>query len=166
MKNIRKKKGYMLVETLIVSVTVTSILIYLYSQFTNVQTFYNEVYKYNNVNELYLTGTIKNLIISNEPNIYEKIDSNNFINICNSVNNCSTINVNSPALKEIISHYKVKNIILASANKSDVIKEQINSKSYSSQMKEFSKLIADQKKDYRIIVEFDDSGIATVLFDK
>lgn len=159
-----KKKGYMLVETLIVSVTVTSILIYLYSQFTNVQTFYSEVYKYNNVNELYLTGTIKDLIVSNQPSIFTTVDSANVKNIC-SVNNCSTVSVTSPALRKLIDHYEVKNIILAKADKSAAIKSHISSNSYSKLMKDFSEVVVDQKEKYRIIVEYGDSQIATVLFD-
>ncbi len=158
------KKGYMLVETLIVSVTVTSILIYLYAQFINVQTFYNEVYKYNNINELYLTGTIKNLIISSQPDIFMSINNNNPMNICSSINDCSSLKVDSVALKKIVSHYKVKNIILAQANKSEEIKSHINSENYSRLMKDFSKAIADQKNGYRIIVEYGDNQVATVLF--
>lgn len=159
-----KKKGYMLVETLIVSVTITSILIYLYAQFTNVQTFYNEVNKFNNVNELYLTGTVKDLIIYNNEDILKKVDSGNVINVCN-LNNCNvTPDINSVALYDLISHYGIKNIIIAKANKSNEIKNYINGKNFSPLMKSFSNAIADQDSKYRIIVEYNDEQIATVLF--
>ena len=62
MKN--NNKGFMLLETLIVSCIVLGVLIYMYSQFRNININYQRIFKYNTVSSLYKTNEIKKFIES------------------------------------------------------------------------------------------------------
>ena len=67
-------KGFMLVETLIVTTFVAGVLIFLYIQFSTLNNSYNNYFDYNSTEKLYALEDIKNYIqndsnISNIPNL-------------------------------------------------------------------------------------------------
>lgn len=64
-------KGFMLIEVLVVSVFIATVLVVLFVQFKKINKSYNVSFNYNTVEDLYLLDNIKKLIINN-PN------SNNF----------------------------------------------------------------------------------------
>ena len=59
-----KKNGFALVETLIVSTVVASILIYMFVQFNNLQNRYSESFRYNDVDDLYKLDSLKSYLNS------------------------------------------------------------------------------------------------------
>lgn len=67
----KNNKGFMLVEILVVSVFVSSVLIVLFVQFKKINNNYNTSFNYNTVEGLYLINSVKNRIITNT-------DTNNF----------------------------------------------------------------------------------------
>ena len=56
-------KGFVLVETLIVTTFVAGVLVYLFIQFSNLSQNYEESYKYNTVENLYSLRNIRNFIV-------------------------------------------------------------------------------------------------------
>ena len=82
----KSSKGFMLVETLIVTIFVSSILIFLLIQFTNLSNNYDKTYDYNKVEDI---NSLKNIIyyIENDQNAFSYIQStvtyNNYLNITN-----------------------------------------------------------------------------------
>ena len=59
----KNKMGFMLVETLIVSTLVSTILVVLFVQFNNIVKNFSKDFHYNNVSELYATQNIKKFIM-------------------------------------------------------------------------------------------------------
>ena len=62
----KNEKGFMLVETLVVSTLVSTVLIFLYLQFTNIVTNFNRSFKYNSVNNMYAAFDIKEQILNDQ----------------------------------------------------------------------------------------------------
>ena len=52
-------KGFMLVETLLVSLTIAGILVYMYSQFSTINSSYQRLYSYNNADNVYQVGAFR-----------------------------------------------------------------------------------------------------------
>ena len=68
MKKINNK-GFMLVEVLVVSVFISSILIVMFVQFKKINNSYNVSFNYNTVDSLYLLNNVKKRLITNSTNI-------------------------------------------------------------------------------------------------
>lgn len=85
----KNNKGFMLVEILIVSVFISSVLIVLFVQFRKINNSYNTSFKYNTVEGMYLLNSVKNRIITNSNdnnfNNFEAMlnDNNKYIDIYN-----------------------------------------------------------------------------------
>ncbi len=68
-------KGFLLMETLLVSLTIAGILLYMYVQYSRITDSYHRLSNYNSVEKLYRTGNLKRLlIIENEENFYDEVD--------------------------------------------------------------------------------------------
>ena len=59
-------KGFVLVETLIVTTFVAGVLIYLFIQFSNLSQNYEDSYKYNTVENLYSLRNIRDFILKDK----------------------------------------------------------------------------------------------------
>lgn len=183
------KFGFMLVETLAVSTLISVILIGLYLQFNNVISNFHQTFKYNNVDRLYATNTIKQWIkFDNEGNFYsaikKKLESTKFIKII--VNDCNISNIEDGYLgqkyklyacnnfKNLTDYYEVKDIIITTENISltDDDYKALNTTefteiNFSSSLKNFMKKIkkSETNNKYRIIVEFQNNEFATLKME-
>lgn len=157
----KNNRGFMLIETLLVTITISSILIYLYTQFSNINNSYNKTYKYNVVEDLYAVDDMRLYVSSNyKQAILNQIASSGYsdISACSidQLSNISFCNL----LKENMS---IKTIIITNANLSNFAIIVQNSE-YSETIKDFTKKVSyKDESGYRIIVEFNDSSIATLL---
>lgn len=61
----KNSKGFVLLETLVVSVFILSTLLFLYIQANNINRSYNESFSYNTVQEVYLLKSFKEYLLSN-----------------------------------------------------------------------------------------------------
>lgn len=70
-------KGFLLVETLLVSLTIASILVYMYVQYSKITDSYKRLNHYNTVESLYRTDVIKQIIEMNATaEFYSSLGSN------------------------------------------------------------------------------------------
>ena len=60
-----RKRGFILAETLVIATVVMASLVFIYIQFNSVNNGFNRTFKYNSVNNLYLTNEVKKFIINN-----------------------------------------------------------------------------------------------------
>ena len=82
----RDNKGFMLAETLIVTVFVAGVLIFLYIQFSNLSNSYDQSFQYNTVEGLYALEDVKKYIETDssiKKYINSNIDSLGYIDITN-----------------------------------------------------------------------------------
>lgn len=76
--------GFVLIETLLVTIFVAGVLVFLFIQFSNLSQQYEKSYKYNTVDSLYALDDIRNYILSDTEimnYIENNIDSTDYIDL-------------------------------------------------------------------------------------
>lgn len=182
----KKEKGFMLVETLVVSTLVSTILVILYVQFNTIVKNFNKDFHYNSVNNLYATQNIKKFILNDDNgNFYTNLknllnqsianDSNYYLTI---VTDCSGNGTNSyqtnncSAFTALTEFYQVKNILFTMdyIDLKDSDYDELsnpNLESFIKSIKNVSSANVDEDNkvvlyDYRIIIEFNNYEYATL----
>lgn len=152
----KNKKGFVLAETIVISVVVITALIIIYTQFVSVNNSYYRSFNYNNVNNLYLVNQVKTFINnSNGSSIYSIIDDENlYIDITE----CDDF-IEYMYCENLIDTINAKRVIISKNDTTDLI-SNIESYDFSEIMKNYIKNSKSNEEGYRIIVEFNDSTIA------
>ena len=159
----KNSKAFALVETLIVSTIIASILIYMFVQFNKLDENYNESFRYNDVDDLYKLDSIKEYINS--------LDNESIINIGSKINNVDMIvmNKNDDTYTNIeyldnqidlLANLDIKTLILTKADINNV-----DTSNLSKTLKNMIKKIDNKSDNYRIIAEFNNGECATITFD-
>lgn len=162
-------KGFMLVETLLVSLTISGILVYMYAQFSTINNTYQKLYSFNTANSLYRTAALREFMMnytSKNGSLYsglkaktincssmplaEKYNTTQYRNYCNS----------------IVAAMDTKQIILTVDKfNEDTVIEQVSDSEEKAKLRKFLNTVkrySTEKK--RLIVIFNDGTMATVLF--
>ena len=159
----KKSRGFALLETLIVSTIIASIMIYMFVQFNSLQNKYNESLRYNDVDDLYKLDSIKSYIISlsNEfkQGLISKIESDSLVIIAKGDTTYTNLEYIDNQ-EEMLKNLNIKNFIIT---KSDV--SNISMDGLSKNIKNMIKKINNKSDNYRFIVEFDNENIATITFN-
>lgn len=152
----KNKRGFILVETLLVTMFVAGALIFVYIQFSKLNKSYDDSYKYNTVEGLYALEDIKNYIL-NDPMATEYINSNietqKYIDIIDckiftDIDNCLNL----------IDLENIKNIFITtnSIPKNNILKYDEDFNSF------INKINSMGTESYRIVAQFNDLTYATV----
>ena len=159
----RKKNGFALVETLIVSTVVASILIYMFVQFNSLQNRYSESFRYNDVDDLYklysLKSYLNSLTSSSKEQIIDKINIDTFVKISKNDDIYQNIEYFDKQ-NNLLNNLDIKTLIITTADVNIVDKS-----SFSSNIKRMIKKIDNKGSNYRFIVEFNSNNCATITFD-
>ena len=175
MKKINNK-GFMLIEILIVSIFVSSILIVLFLQFKKINYSYDVSFKYNTVDGLYLLNNVKKRIITNPysddkvSNSYQYYKNNlavdDFVNIYRKSKDETICEVNtydcslfeSMNIKQLFIVGKdSKNNILADPKIDITFRDFINYMNF-----DVGSSVGLDFSDYFIVAEFNDNTYASV----
>lgn len=159
-----KKKnntGFALLETLVVTIFVSGVLIFLYIQFTKLDNMYKKSYTYNTVEGLYALEDIRDMLLLDNSTmnyIKENINSNIYIDL----KNCEIMS--SSEIKrfclQIMEFENIKDIFITTNKFS---KEKIIG--YDEEFKNFINLISSKgEQAYRLVASFNNSTYATVRF--
>ena len=168
MKN--NQKGFLLVETLIVTVFVVSTLIFLFVQFQRIETNYSRTFNYNTVDGLYRLSNIRDFI---EENAFDQARSNlnngvlPYIDLstCALVSNQnSELNAELDYCELLYTASSLKTLIMTDENTEDVITELRNMTNVTEEKKDFINYInyEDEFGKYRLIAEYNDGTFATI----
>lgn len=152
------KKGFVLLETLIATVFVSGILIFMFSQFSSLTNNYDETNRYNNVQEIYALNTISNYITS-DWTFYNNINIENdeYINI----SDCSKLS-NPDFCKKLLEYENIDTIL--------IVKNNFNSSKILDYDDDFLKFInkiqfkENTKEKYRLLAQFKNNMFATIRF--
>lgn len=163
-------KGFMLVETLLVSLTIAGILIYMYAQFSTINDTYQRLYSYNTTEGLYHADVIKQFMVlyteSNPNNLYNGLKAKN-------ITDCSFIaNPDKKYCESLVAEINAKFVILtnedfsAPANRNAIsnLFTGTNKKYDTSLNKFFKQIVNDKGDNYRLIIIYEDGSIATLLY--
>lgn len=158
-------KGFMLVETLLVSLTISGILIYMYAQFSTINNSYQRLYQYNTADSLYRAGALSRFLViyTNESwSLYRGLTAK--VISCDDIENTS----DESYCNAIYEAMNVDTAILTVDNFNDndvlsTIRDAETKVKLQKFLKTVTKDSSSSKK--RLIVLFNDETIATVLFN-
>ena len=154
----KKNRGFMLAETLLVTAFVAGLLVYLYIQFMNLSSSYDDAYDYNTVEDLYALSDIVDYIYSDE-RAYEYIKNNVINEKYIDITNC-TLFTDTSNCEKLFGYEKVTEVFITTnvVPKSDIT-------NYSTSFMKFIKKInSSGLEPYRIIASFENKTYATLRF--
>lgn len=164
----KEKNGFMLVETLIVSVFILATLIFLFVQFQKIESGYSKTYNYNTTDRLYATYNIREYILNNGFETIATILDNSIDNYVD-ISFCpSEYLLNTEYCNSLFSYLNVKTILFTKENTTDLISDFKNINEIGENFKSFIKYIKfdDEATKYRLIVEFKDETYASLKIFK
>lgn len=162
----KNSKGFMLIDTLIVSITVSAILIYLYFQFASVNDSYTKNFRYNTVPGLYAGADIKeNILYNGKSNIYTAVASNSFVDL----SSCpATYYNNTTYCQALYKALDVKKVLITKSDLNDIknlMKQTTNVNNYDETLRELISKSPDSAAGYQIIIEFNNGDAAIVFLE-
>lgn len=160
-------KGFMLLETLIVSTVILSTLVFLYIQFVNVKSSYEVSFRYNTIPGLYMTKEISTFLTENG---YTALQTNleNSTNGYVNIHTPNFITGDTTLYTNMITYMNIKNLLFVNDDLT-TLKTYLSSGSYATDVfnQEFRKYIlklsTNSTNKYRLIVEFYDNTFASIM---
>lgn len=163
-------KGFLLTELLVTATLVSTVLIFLYTQFYTIKRSYDTSFKYNTVNGLYALSNVRSFLEENDIYILTQgLNTTSYIDLKN--DNLQT--ANTTYFNELMTGLNIKYLIFTNQNIDNLINQINNGTALNSDtneyedLKKFIKRIDFDNKDtnnnYRIIAEFNDNTFASIL---
>lgn len=162
---IKNNKGFVITEVLIISTVVVGILIFVYAQFKNINRSYQNSFRYDTVQGMYLANNIVNYI--NDENydiLVENLNSSGLGYL--DITKCSVFNFNtSNYCQMLFDKSEVEQVLFT---KEDMIDLKSSMFDLSEEMKEYINSITptNTENDYRIIIKYKNNTYATIKFNK
>jgi hypothetical protein len=167
----KKTKGFILVETLIVSVTILTTLVYIFTQFQKIESNYSLSFKYNTTDNLYKVANFRSYLLEglNDPTSnYDRVltqflaGSDYAIDLTSCPS--TLILLNQQYCTSLINKLDIKQVIFTREDLTDLVVELKNLYFVSEEMKDFIKYINHDSEaaKYRLIVEFNNGTFASL----
>lgn len=163
-------KGFMLVETLLVSLTISGILVYMYAQFSTINNSYQRLYDFNTPNSLYRAAALREFMMTyTNPGgtLYTRLTSKSIKCVSGGGYSGMALDTrNQGYCNGLFEALDVKQVILTrdSFDEATVLGE-ISDETEKVKLKRFLNTVkrySTAKK--RLIIIFNDGTMATVLF--
>lgn len=155
------KRGFIMAETIMVSIVVLTALIIIYTQFISINNSYYRSFRYNTVDDLYAVNNVKDFILNDKfDTIISSLQGKNYIDL----SSCSTdffkeYNYCATLLRTL----NIKTLIFTYEDVTNLKNELKVNNSLSEGMYTFIKTISNDKNNkYRLIAEFNDNRYATL----
>lgn len=168
----KDRNGFALTETLIVSVFVLGVLVYMFVQFSALRQGYDNSFTYNPVPGIYGGYQVKNYLMTQEKAVFGSTISKNVTTNANhfeDLTTCSfTSSPNSNAFcRDLFLQLKIKTVLVVEDNLTN-FKEYLKTDTiYSETLKQFLNHLEGNtnSNDFRIVVEYQDGTCASVPMD-
>ena len=162
---IKNNKGFVITEVLILSTVIMGILIFMYSQFKNINRGYQYSFKYDTPEGMYLANNIVNYV--NDGN-YDKLIEllNNRQEGYTDITECNIENSNIISYCEVLfKESEIEKIIFTEEN---LAKLKQNMNNFDNDLKNYINQIktTNEQNDYRIIIKYKNGTFATMRFNK
>lgn len=155
------KKGFIFAELVAVSVTIITVLLVIYIQFVSVNDSYKRSFTYNNVDKLYLVDEFRSYINTETTylnSVYNLVDTNKYVDITS----CGDV-IENVYCRNLVSSIDAKKIVITHINTKEFYEFVKDNEDFSSKFKEYLKTTSNKEESgYKIIIEFNDSEIATL----
>lgn len=162
-------KGFMLLETMVVSAFIITTLTFLYVQFSNLKKNYDESFKYDTIPELFKTKEIDKFINNNYGyadiinDVKESEDK--YIELYNNSCNMTYFSKYNSYCNRLMNDMNVKTILLVSTDLSKLINKLKTNNKYSNSLYLYIKKInqSTNNNSYSLIVEFNDKKYTNLI---
>lgn len=166
----KNNKGFLLVESLVVSTFVLTVIMLLYIQFSNLTINYKNSYSYNNIESLYDLSSVIKYLNKNEYNLSPFLTKTTPYVILFENNNCNTnVGFTDSFCKNLINKTGAKTIIYTDSNIDNIQKylsgnedKKINQKFREFILKVNTPIIQNKG---RLFAEFNNETYATIAMD-
>lgn len=151
------KKGFMLTETLIVSVMIITVLLVLYVQFKNVSKNFEDTFNYDSIGSSYNLYNAKLYIEqSNYSLLASKLTNEEYVDITNCPNGVFS---NTEYCTSLFSNLEIKQLLITNENLTNLI----NNNDFDVELNSYMKTIKyDIAPGYRLIASFKDGTYASI----
>lgn len=149
------EKGFMLIETLLVSIFVASTLIYLYIQFSNLNKNYNNSFTYNTVEGMYALEDVKEYLNLNIESVRNEIFDNTY-----SADICSIL-PDSEYCTNLLEKENITTLIVAY---NDLSNSNFDTDFNQGLLDFMEKIQPTGDEEFRIVAEFNNKTFATLRF--
>ena len=158
-------RGFLLVESLVVTTFVLTVLVFLFVQFKNLFNSYENSYDYNTVEGIYNLNTFKNYLTS--PDV--SVSRNGNYTVIFEGTSCSNVNsFNNDVCNNLGKAMNLKTLIYLDESKLDSLKDSLKDSGdsvFTSSYKDFLSRLKEQSNDIRLIGQFNDGTYATITYD-
>lgn len=165
----KNNKGFILLETLVVSTFIISTLVFLYVQFINLKKNYDTSFRYNTIPGLYKAKTIDKFIKENYGygKFIDDISSskNEFIEIYNSDDKCNFnyFSNNISFCESLHEKLEIKTVLISSNNINKLKEYLKDNNKYSNELYLYIKNETIKNDNtYSLIVEYNDNSFASL----
>ncbi len=161
----KNNKGFVVTEVLILSTIIIGVLVFMYSQFKNINRSYQHSFKYDTVEAMYLTNNIVNYI--NDGNFDKLVENlNNSQEGYIDITECNIENSNLITFCSAL--YEKSGVEKIIFTEEDLTKIKTNMENFDNDLKEYIDQIKTNgiQNDYRIIVKYDNGTFASMRFNK
>lgn len=168
------KKGFALLETLLVSTIIIGTLIFIFSQFVNLKNSYDDSFKYNTIPglygvknfEKYLKNNSTDGILTNDIKIKEDLLEKDYVLLVNDDSCNSNYLKNITYCDELIKKLNVSKIIIVNEDFSDLKIKIKKENPFTEEMRHFLNKISIRYNDkYKIIAEYKNNTFAAIDTD-
>ncbi len=168
----KNSKGFMLLETLIVSTIILSTLIFLFVQFTNIKSSYEISFKYNTVPGIYLAKELSDFLVENEVESFlsnelsKNAEGGNGYILIDSASQFN--NIDSTLYKRMLNDMDIKHVIYTT-DSMDQLKAYLNSDKrdstvFTESFKEFIfSLKSTNTSNNRLVIMFNNKTFASII---
>lgn len=164
----KKNKGFMLIETLVVSTFILGTLVFLYIQFINVKKSYEKSFRYNTVPNLYMTKNISEMLTLDD---YNSLDTKLSNNATKGYALVSCTDISSSICNTLISKSNIRYVLYTSDDLS-ILKNYISTSGTNDPIfdPEFKKYLLQLQGGNisgrnRLIVYFGDTTFASIVLN-
>jgi hypothetical protein len=162
-------KGFMLLETMIVSAFIITVLVYLYVQFSNLKKGYDNSFKYDSIPELYKSKEIDKFINDNfgYADIINDVKENEdkYVELYDDSCNMTYFSKYNSYCNRLMNDMNVKTILLVSTDLSKLTNKLKTNNRYSNGLYLYLKKInqSTNNNSYSLIVEFNDKKYTNLI---
>lgn len=155
------KKGFVMAETIVVSIVVLTALVIIYTQFISINNSYYRSFRYNTIDDLFAVNNVKEFIEKDSlNNIVSNMKDKNYLDLTS----CSTQYFKEyNYCKTLLEYLNIKTLLFTYEDVTNLKNELKQNNLLSEGLRSFVKTISANKNNkYRLIVEFNDDRYATL----
>lgn len=161
----KNKKGFTLLEVLVVSIFIISTLTFLFTQFLILKKSYDYSFRYDTVEGMYGAKNVAKYLKSFSYKYKEKVDDNFPIYHLECAQNDADV-LYENLCTSLFENLSIKNVYITRENM-EKVKENIRTDSYSENLRQYvkRKKVDNISGAYRLIVEYYDKTIASIVLE-